>query len=152
MCLPLGKLKPGLLRKRNCLLLTKVKTTSDFQNTNLWHTNVCHSLNIWTPNTPLIHTLFTYSKWNVYLKLHFWPEKWSRRNIFRFLHAQNYIFYFIKMPKIANSVIKITFFAHGGISMKLFVMYVCTYYKCMLNQATNFTHISFLVHKRRVAY
>ena len=44
-------------------------------------------------------------------------------------NAQNYLFYFIKMPKIANTVIKMAFFAHGGISIKLFVVYVqCTYH------------------------
>ena len=49
--------------------------------------------------------------------------------ILKFLHAQNYFFYFIKMPKIGNSVIKMTFFAHGGISLKLFVMYVHIIYE-----------------------
>ena len=44
--------------------------------------------------------------------------------ILKFFHAQNYFCYFIKMTKIASSLIKITFFAHGGISMKLFVMYL----------------------------
>ena len=44
--------------------------------------------------------------------------------ILKFLHAQNIFFYFMKMPKITNAVIKMAVFAHGGISIKLFVMYV----------------------------
>jgi hypothetical protein len=43
-------------------------------------------LNVLTRNTPLIHTLFTYSKWNMYPKLMIWAKndgkKWSRKNIF----------------------------------------------------------------------
>jgi hypothetical protein len=46
------------------------------------------------------------------------------------------IFLLHKNAKIANSVIKMTFFAHGGISIKLFVMYVC-----IINET--FTHIPF---------
>ena len=46
------------------------------------------------------------------------------KHILKFLHAQNYFFYFIKMPKIANSVKEMSFFGHGGISTKLFVMHV----------------------------
>ena len=64
--------------------------------------------------------------------------------ILKFLHAQNYFFYLIKMPKIANSVVKMTFFAHGGISIKLFVMYV----HIINGTLSHFTHIPFLVCKR----
>ena len=39
-----------------------------------------------TPNTPLIHTLFTSSKWNMYIHTYFWlkydREKWPWKNIF----------------------------------------------------------------------
>ena len=34
----------------------------------------------------------------------------------KFLHAGDYFTYFIKVPKITKSVIKITIFPHGGIS------------------------------------
>ena len=34
----------------------------------------------------------------------------------KFLHAEITFSYFIKVPKITNSVIKITIFLHGGIS------------------------------------
>ena len=50
-------------------------------------------------------------------KYNFWPkndgEKWSR-----FLHAGDH---FIKVPKITNSVTKITIFQHGGISKYFFL-------------------------------
>ena len=46
------------------------------------------------------------------------------KSILKFLHQQNYFFYFIKMPQFENSVMKMTFFAHEGISIKCFVMYV----------------------------
>ena len=42
--------------------------------------------------------------------------------ILKFLHAQHNCFYLIKKLKIANSVIKITLFAHGGISKKFFTV------------------------------
>ena len=45
-------------------------------------------------------------------------------NILKFLHAQNNFLKFITVPKIPNSVIKMTLSAHGGISIKLFVIYV----------------------------
>ena len=53
------------------------------------------------------------------------------KNILKFLYVQNYFFYFIKMLKIANSVIKMTVFAQGGISIKLFVIYVHLIYETL---------------------
>ena len=56
-------------------------------------TNVFPMVNL-TPNTPLIHTSFTYSKWNMYLKLIFWAYlkmmvKSGLEKIFmKSLHAQ----------------------------------------------------------------
>ena len=66
---------------------------------------------------------------------HFWPkhddEKWSGKNIFEIfpcaLSNYKHIFYFIHrriFAKVTNSVTKITIFAHGGISKKMFVVYV----------------------------
>ena len=56
------------------------------------------------PNTPLIHTLFKYSKWNMYLKLIFLVkydgEKLSRKNIYEIPPCakpfSEIIFYFIE--------------------------------------------------------
>ena len=55
-----------------------------------------------------------------------YDEKWSRKNYFEippYGHAQNYFFYFIKMPKTANSVIKNTYDPWRDFN-KTFVMYV----------------------------
>ena len=46
--------------------------------------------------------------------------------------------YYIEKHRVKNSVIKIAFFAHGGISIKLFVLYLH-----IINEATNFIHIQF---------
>ena len=69
---------------------------------------------------------------------HFWPindgKKWSRKNIFEIPpHAKQLsdsLIYFIETGffyKITNSVRKITLFANGGISNKIFVRYVQKY-------------------------
>ena len=50
-------------------------------------------------------------------------ERGIEKNILKFLHSQ-FFFYFMKMHKIANLVIEMTFFAQGGISIKNFVMHV----------------------------
>ena len=39
--------------------------------------------------------------------------------------------YYIEKQRIMNSVIKITFFAHGGISIKLFVVYLHIINECL---------------------
>ena len=55
-------------------------------------------------------------------------EKWSRKNILKFFHAQNDIPDFIKGKNFAQNC-KFSnkndiFFVHGGMSMKNFVLYV----------------------------
>ena len=100
--------------------------------------NVLFLIYYLTPNTPLIQLWCAWSKWNMDLKKYFHPknddEKWSRKNYFEippcakpFLEN---VFYFIErgfLHQIANSVMKMTFFAHGGISIKLFVAYFLRY-------------------------
>ena len=39
--------------------------------------------------------------------------------------------YYIEKHRVINSVIKMTFFAHGGISIKLFVLYLHIIYECL---------------------
>ena len=39
--------------------------------------------------------------------------------------------YYIEKHRVTNSVIKITFFAHGGISIKLFVVYLHIINECL---------------------
>ena len=55
-------------------------------------------------------------------KYNFWPnndgEKWSRKNIFEIPPCGRLLSLTSKVPKITNSVIKITMFPHGGISKK----------------------------------
>ena len=85
-----------------------------------------------TPNTPLIHTSFTYSKWNMGeicgLKFHLIYVHASQNFLLKSLHAQKVSFLLHRKvdlcSKVADSVIKMTPFAHGGISIKFFVMYV----------------------------
>ena len=53
--------------------------------------------------------------------------------ILKFLHAQavNKWIYYIEKHRVTNSVIKMAFFAHGGISIKLFVLYLHIINECL---------------------
>ena len=64
------------------------------------------------------YIIFTLKMESVSKKYNFWPkndgEKWSRKNIFEIPPAmrETTFPYFTKVPKITNSVIKITIFLH----------------------------------------
>ena len=61
--------------------------------------------------------------------------------ILKFLQAQKYFSYFIKMTKFIN---KITFFAHGGISMKFFVMYLNIINKTLKQRSPPIFHFEYV--------
>ena len=73
-------------------------------------------------------------------------EKWSRKNYFEIPPCAKPFFgksFLLKggfLHQIANSVIKMTVFAHGGISIKLFVVCLHMINECL---AKNFIHIQF---------
>ena len=58
----------------------------------------------------------------------FWPkndiEKWCKKIFLKFLHAQSPFPDLLHKGEDLGLEIKMTFFAHGGISIKNFVMYV----------------------------
>ena len=54
--------------------------------------------------------------------------------VLKFLHAQAVSIkwiYYIEKHRVTNSVIKMAFFAHGGISIKLFVVYLHIINECL---------------------
>ena len=54
------------------------------------------------------------------------------KNMLKFLHEQaNKWIYYVEKHRVTNSVIKMAFFAHGGISIKLFVVYLHIIDECL---------------------
>ena len=60
-----------------------------------------------TPNTPLIHTSFTYSKWNMGeicgLKFHLWYVHTSQKVLLKSLHAQRIWFLLLNLHLMQKS-------------------------------------------------
>ena len=75
---------------------------------------------------------------NIIFSLKMMMKSGLEKIILKFLHAQSLfwkIFFTSQkgefLHQIANSVIKMTFFAHGGISIKLFVVYLHIINECL---------------------
>ena len=66
-----------------------------------------------------LHIMFTLKiesvSQNTILGLKMMVESGVEKNLFEIPHAETTFSYFIKVPKITNSVIKITIFPHEGI-------------------------------------